>query len=516
MFNLKHSQPLVKKLIFKSIVLVFMGSCTFLPKYSTKSSIHNVNADCFSLKGSVERKVQLENGIRGKVKFMGEPENFSSITNKMSANNIPALSLAVINQGKIAWANIYHNSKFPEEQSLGCASIFQAASLSKPVTFLAALRMQAAGEIDLDKNIQDYLKDFVIPQGKQTVEHPVTFRNIFSHTSGITAGGYQGYAKDLAMPSDLDILRGSEGVNSPAIEVVTPPDESLAYSGGGYTLAELALQDIYGDEFSNIMKKWMLEPAGMKNSEFTQPLLASKSNQVANAYTQSGTMLEGGWRNHPEQAAAGLWSNSIDLAKFLIEIYNAYQGKSSIFSQSDITSIISQERDGHVYGFIVNRSGDEISLTHYGGNAGYRTGMTINLTSGDGLVYLINSDNGGELGNELLLSASQVYNWKHFEQINVQRKQVSSEVLKGLSGEYKWNNQIDLTITFDENSKLISLFFPNGDEYKLVAIVGDNLEFIHSNTGVRAAFLRKDDFQSFTLYGQTAVKLKTDPDTNKE
>ncbi len=503
----KYGKPLVNKFIFPSFFLIFIGSCSFQPKDSKDSSTNNLNAGCISPKESVERKVELESGIRGQVKFLGESENFSSITNKMSEYNIPALSLAVINQGKIDWAEIYQNANFSEAQKLDCMSIFQAASLSKPVTFLAAVRMHSAGEIDLDKNIQNYLKDFVIPQGKQSAENPVTFRNIFSHTSGIISGGYQGYAKNLDMPSDLDILRGNAGVNSPAIDVITPPNETLAYSGGGYTLAELAFQDIYNDEFSNIMKKWILEPAEMKYSEFTQPLLASKTNQIAKGYTQSGDVLEGGWRNHPEQAAAGLWSNSIDMAKFLIEIYNAYQGKSSIFTQSDIKLILSQERDGHVYGFLLNRSDDAISITHYGGNAGYRTGMTINLTSGNGLVYLMNSDNGGALGNELLLSASQVYNWQHFKQISVQRKKVSSEVLKGLSGEYKWNNQINLSITFDEKNNLISLYFPNGDEYKLIAIAGDNLEFIYPNNGVRVTFLMKDEYRSFSIYGQTAVKL---------
>ena len=196
------------------------------------------------------------------------------------------------------------------------------------------------------------------------------------------------------------------------------------------------------------------------------------------------------------------------MAKFLIEIYNAYHGKSSIFSQDDIKSILSHERDGHIYGFIVNRSEDDISITHYGGNAGYRTGMTISLTSGNGLVYLTNSDNGGLLGNELLLSASQIYGWQHFKQVNVYRDKVSPEILKGLAGKYMWNNQIPLSITFDEDNKRISLIFPNGDEYKLTPIRGDELNFIHPNTGVEVTFSEKDDFQSFTLYEQSAVKLE--------
>ncbi len=486
---IKPMKSSMNKLFLPTLVVVFIASCT--SKYNESDN----------------RKTQLENEIRDQVKFLEEPESFSSITDKMEEYKIPAISLAVITQGEIAWSEIYQNANFPQQINLDSTCIFQAASLAKPVTFLAALRMHAAGKIDLDKNIQDYLKEFVIPKGKQTADNPVTFRNIFSHTSGISPGGYQGYDRSVMIPSDLDIVRGNDEVNSTAIEVVAPPNEMLAYSGGGYTLAELALQDIFNDEFSNIMKEWVLEPAGMKNSEFTQPLPASDTMKVAKGYTQSGEVIEGGWRNHPEQAAAGLWSNSIDMAKFMVEIYKAYQGEPSIFSESDMKSILSHERDGHVYGFIVNRSDNDISLTHYGGNAGFRTGMTISLTSGNGLVYLINSDNGGALGNELLLSASQIYNWQHFKQTQVQRKHIKSEVLDGLSGKYRWNNQIDLSITFDENKNQISLFFPNGDEHKLVPIAGEELDFIHPNTGVQISFMMNDHMQSFMLYGQTAVKL---------
>jgi CubicO group peptidase (beta-lactamase class C family) len=513
MIEIKRMKQLLYKLIFQTIILVFLGSCSNPSKDSNRP---RGSSDCISQEGSVERKIQLESELRGQVKFLHEAENFTSITDRMSEHNIPALSLAVINKGRIDWADIYKNVNFPEVQNLDCSSIFQAASLSKPVSFLAALRLHSAGEIDLDKNIQAYLKDFVLPPGKQTTDNPVTFRNIFSHTSGINPGGYRGYARNLPIPSDLDILRGKEEVNTPAIEVSMQPDETLAYSGGGYTLAELALQNIFNEEFSNIMNKWILEPAGMKHSEFTQPLPDSTSDQVAKGYTQSGDVLDGGWNNYPEQAAAGLWTNSIDMAKFLIEIYNAYQGNSSIFSQSDIKTILSHERDGHIYGFIVNRTEDDIALTHYGGNEGYRTGMTISLSSGNGLVYLINSDNGGALGNEVLLSASQVYEWQHFKQTDVQRKHVSSEVLKGLTGEYKWNNQIDLSITFDEKNNQILLYFPNGDEYKLTTIIGDELDFIHPNTGVKVSFSMNDDLPSFNLYGQNAIKLKSKTDANKK
>lgn len=134
--------------------------------------------------------------------------------------------------------------------------------------------------------------------------------------------------------------------------------------------------------------------------------------------------------------------------------------------------------------------------------------MTISLTSGNGLVYLMNSDNGIALGNELLLTASQIYNWHSFKQTTAYRKQVDAQTLRDLTGKYKWNKQIELSVGFDEDRKQVSLFFPNGDEYKLDPIIGDELEFIHQNSGIKVSFMKDDGIQSFSLYGQLAVKLE--------
>ena len=498
----------MNEFIYLSIALI-MNASSQHAHYDEPNSRH-AGSECITPSGSSDRKSQLENGIRRQVRFVGESEVFSTILDKMSEYKIPALSLAVIRDGEIEWTEIYRNDQFSESQDLTCTSVFQAASLSKPVTVLAAVRMHSVGDIDLDRNIQTYLKEFVLPQGKQSEDSPVTFRNIFSHTSGISPGGYEGYAHDLPLPSDLEILKGSAGANSPAIAVVAQPGTGLAYSGGAYTLAELALQDVFDESFADIMTRWILAPADMVDSDFSQPLPAAKVDHAAKGFTQSGEVIKGGWHNYPEQAAAGLWSNSADMARFLVEIYKGFQGDSTLFSQDDIQSLLNDEIDGSMYGFIVDRSGDGISITHYGGNAGYRAGMTIDLTTGNGLVYLTNSDNGGSLGNELLLSASQVYGWHHFQQTSVHRDEVSPEVLKGLAGEYRWNNQVDLDVRFDEKEDLISIHFPNGDEYKLTPVAGDELDFIHPNTGVEVSFVKEDGLRTFMLYGQQAVKLDSE------
>lgn len=483
-----------------------LTSCNFNKEQADDLKASPDQSICFCQKEATAKKTELENGIRDQVKFLDEEEELQSIPSKLAEYTIPALSLSIIEHGEISWSELYQNPAFATQGDLDCSTIFQAASLSKPVTFMAALRMEEAGAIDMDRDIESYLKDFQLPNGAQSVENPVTFRNIFSHTSGISAGGYLGYDQDSALPSDLDILKGSPGVNSPPIQVVSPPNEILAYSGGGYTLAELALQDIFQTEFSEIMDQWILRPLQMKHSRFSQPLPDSLAQSVAKGLDFNGEIINGGWNNYPEQAAAGLWSTSQDMALFLIEIYKAYHGKSELFTQAEIESMLSQERDGHVYGFIIQREGDAISLTHYGGNVGYRTGMTINLSSGNGLVYLINSDNGADLGNELLLSASAVYDWPHFKQTTVRRGEISEDSLQALAGDYKWNDQIDLSLEFDTKQKQIVLVFPNGDRYELCPVQSNGLELIHPKTGVMISFRKEDAMEVFSLYGQRAVR----------
>ena len=505
----------MKNYLLNLIVILCLSACSNANREgSTKPSKHSKSGCIVSaehmVNGKRSNKTRFEQETIKRVRFLGEPENFSAIDSLLKKDKIPALSIALIKQGKIEWADTYQNSDLLPEQKLDCTSLFQAASLSKPVTLLAVLRMVEAGHIDLDRNIQEYLTDFVIPPGKQTDKNPVTFRNILAHRSGITAGGYQGYENGKPIPSDLDVLNGKNGANSHAIQVLTEPNRQLAYSGGGYTLAEVAIQNRLSDSFSNIMQRWILDPVRMELTDFSQPLPKAKWSRAAKGFLQSGESVKGGWHNHPEQAAAGLWSNAIDLAKLLIEVRKGYLGESSVFAQKTIQSMLKDEQDGHVYGFLIKRVGDSIFLTHYGGNAGYRTGMTIDLTRGNGLVYLINSDNGGNLGNNLLLSASRLYGWNHFKQIEVTRTKVKVESLRELIGNYRWNEQIDLSLQFDQQHKMLALIFPNGDRYLLTPIEGEGLGFIHESTGVTVSFSKKESDLSFELYGRRAVKIEVD------
>ncbi len=455
---------------------------------------------CFTANDAQDRKQQVERNLLPSVVFTGESEPVS-IETRMAGHKVPALSVAVIRNGRLDWSAAWGELEIGGARA-DCNSLFQAGSLAKPATVLAALRMKQQGLIDFDKSIGTYLASYHLPAGQQTDANPVTFRNLFAHTSGITPGGYDGYPQGQPIPSDLQTVRAEAPGNSRKVEVLATPGTELVYSGGGYTVAEIALQDRLGAPFERIMREWLLAPAGMSQADFTQPLPAASHKHAARGYRGDGIVVPGGWHNHPEQAAAGLWATASDMATFLIEIGKGYRGESKIFTQASIRELLAKPFDGHAYGFRLIGEGEQMFITHYGGTVGYRAGMTLNLVSGDGAVFLSNSDNGSDLGRGFFSAVSRAYHWPMFREVQVTRTTQPVDVLQSLAGRYVFAEQgWKVSVTYENQA--LTLVFPNGDRYAMTPIQGPPREFIHPDTAVRASFNGEGADMEIQLYGQT-------------
>lgn len=469
------------------------------PAEGGKSDEPQQHWDCFTASDARMRKQQVEHNLLPRVAFVGETRPVG-VEARMTEHRTPAMSVAVIRDGKLDWSAAWGRLQADGARA-GCDSLFQAGSLAKPATVLAALRMRQQGIVDFDEDVGSYLSSWHLPAGRQTRENPVTLRNLFTHTAGITPGGYDGYAQGQPIPSDPQTVAGEAPGNSRKVEVLEAPGTSLIYSGGGYTVAEVALQDRLHEPFERIMRAWLTVPVGMKQADFTQPLPAASHGYTARGHQADGSVVAGGWHNHPEQAAAGLWATASDLAKLLIELRKGWQGKSEVFTRDSIRELLANPIDGHAYGFRLIGEGDRVFLTHYGGTVGYRAGMTLNLETGDGAVYLTNSDNGSDLGLEFLAAVSGVYDWPMFRPALVERTTQPAEVLKSLSGRYKFAEGPTISVVYEQDA--LTLLFPNGDRYAMTPIIGAPREFIHPDTGVRASFEGEGRNATIQLYGET-------------
>ena len=458
---------------------------------------------CFTASDAKERRTSVERGMLPRVVFEGRSQP-ATLDGRMIQHKVPALAVAVIRQGRLDWSAAY-GSLGSNFGLAGCDSLFQAGSLAKPVTLLAALRMRRAGLIDLDRDVDRYLRSWHLPPGHQTPSNPVTFRNLLSHTSGITPGGYRGYADGEAIPTDQQVANGTPPANSPKVEVLRPPGEELSYSGGGYTVVEIALQDLLRRPFEQILGEWVLTPVGLRQADFTQPLPAANHTRAARGHDGEGGAVRGGWHTHPEQAAAGLWATPSDMAVFLIELWKGYHGESRIFDQASVREMLANPVDGHAYGFRLIGDGDGTSITHYGGTVGYTAGMTMNLATGNGAVFMTNAEGGSNLGREFLQSVSRVYDWPMFRETRVTAVERPVEALQPLTGRYVFAEQ-DWQVSVVVEAGALTLVFPNGDRYGMVPISGGPMEFIHPDTAVRAGFDVERGEARIRLYGQVGTR----------
>src|SRR6266849_5315300 len=165
----------------------------------------------------------------------GQPRLRLTLTELMHADNDSAFSIAVIDNSQIAWAKGYGVTAAGSSTPVTVHTIFQAASISKPVTATAALSLVERGKLALDEDLNVKLIHWKVPENELTKTEKVTLRRILSHSAGLTVHGFAGYDAADPIPSVEQILNGEKPANSPPVRVDVTPGTIERYSGGGVT-----------------------------------------------------------------------------------------------------------------------------------------------------------------------------------------------------------------------------------------------------------------------------------------
>jgi CubicO group peptidase (beta-lactamase class C family) len=333
-------------------------------------------------------------------------ERHVSLDEALKLLNIPSASVALIDEGRIAFANAYGKGATPD-------TVYQAASLSKFVAAVGAMRLVEDGTLDLDQDVNDKLTSWRVPSNALDATHKVTLRGLLSMTGGIGVPGFLGYEAGAPLPTLPQILDGSPPANSPPVTVIAVPGSAYHYSGGGYEIAEALMQDATGKPFPHLMQDLVLGPMGMTECCFDLPPGAVIAAKAARGHFGDGTELPGRWHVFPEHAAAGLWSTPTDLAKLLVELADVWQGLSSIFLRRQTLEEMLTPQNGGPYGLGAAIAGDGASLVlmKRGQNVGYQGYLILYPASGQGMVVMTNSDNGSKLAESLIKRAAKVYEW---------------------------------------------------------------------------------------------------------
>lgn len=332
----------------------------------------------------------------------------------MQAFGVPGVSVAVIQDFEIHWAKAYGVADAETGALVNTETLFQAASISKPVAAMAVLRAVQDGLFTLDDDINAILTTWALDGGKLTNDRPVTVRGLASHTSGLGDGfGYPGYAPDAPLPTLVQILEGRDPANVGPLFMEREPGSFQEYSGGGYTLMQLALNDARGVPFADHMRDTVLEPIGMSRSSFDQPLSAKDDENAARGHDNRGRSRGPKWHVYPEQAAAGLWTTPTDLARFAIEVQKSAVGESNrVLSRAMVQEMVAPVGVGdYGVGFAIGKRGQGWYFHHTGGNWGFRCSLLAHKTKGYGLVIMTNGDNGAVVAEEISRRIQDAYQW---------------------------------------------------------------------------------------------------------
>ena len=180
-----------------------------------------------------ERASHIENGMLPAVLVAGEPIHPVTLADRMAALRVPGVGVAVIHDGRIDWTRGYGLAG-PNGKPVTTDTVFQAASISKPVTALVTMRLAQQKAIDLDIDVNAYLGGWKLPRDPNAADRLVTLRDLLTHTGGATGHGFAGYAPGAPIPTTDQILNGQPPANSDEVRVDTTPGALWRYSGGGY------------------------------------------------------------------------------------------------------------------------------------------------------------------------------------------------------------------------------------------------------------------------------------------
>ncbi|RSK47510.1 serine hydrolase domain-containing protein [Hymenobacter rigui] len=372
------------------------------------------------------RRAAVEQGLMPYVPVQGLPG--WSLLERMRYYRVPGLSIAVIHNYRVEWAQGYGLADTTTQRPVTPATLFSAGSISKLVTAIAALQLVQEGRLALDAPINSYLTSWQLADNDWTRRRPVTLRQLLSHQGGTSQSAYFGFVPGRGpLPSVVDVLSGQPAAQTRPVVVNREPGTGFNYSGGGYMVAQLALMDVTHQDFATLTEQRLFRPLKLRSLTFRQPLPAAWQARAAGAYSENA-WFKGMPYVYPQQAAAGLYATPTDLARLLIEVQQAYRGKGRVLQQATARTLLTPQADvsAGTYReqialgpFLLQRADQQGEASRYfehtGVNAGFVAYAIGSVVGGEGVVIMMNQDGGAsELGKEVRRAVARVYGWPAF------------------------------------------------------------------------------------------------------
>ena len=438
------------------------------------------------------------------VSVTGESVNVDTMSEYAEQLGIPAAALVIFQGGTLAYEEFRGGG-------IGPYSLFQGASLAKSVSSATIATLARREGISLDEDVAPYITSFDLTS-LEGYQAPVTLRQLLSHTSRADVTGFPGYPQAVDLPTNLEVILGSEKSNTKRVAFTREAGEWF-YSGGGYQIAQAFAEDVSGQPFAQLAQELVLTPVGMSRTFYSQSIdpEAIKPLIPVIGFEKRGP-VEGGWHNYPELATAGLWTTAQDFGKFIVAVMAAADGETDtgILPEvaTDMLTVAGHPNPirgyGLGFGILLNDDGSVQSFEHHGKNEGYRVSFSAFPKERALSLMLTNHTNGLQLATEINRGFGESLGYTDPAARTVTRVAFTDDIRQRCLGTYGAEKTPSQTAKLVEEDNVI-IFRDDDGDYPLVHL-GDG-EFIYLPLAV--GFKCEQTEQRITLQvGRSSLYVK--------
>ena len=315
---------------------------------------------------------------------------------------VPGVAIAIIENGEIVLQKSYGFSDVEKEVKVTTKTGFNIASISKTIAAWGVMKLVQDGKIDLEAPAEKYLTRWHLPESEFN-SNEVTIRRLLSHTAGLSLHGYPGWSPNDTLPTIEESLKGKN--NGPGgVEIIMEPRAKYQYSGGGFTILQLIIEEVTGQKFEDYMQEQILNPLGMTNSSYKidGKIMAASASE----YDNFGEKID--FELFTAQAAAGLHTTIEDFTRFAFaNLYrNNSQKKDNPVLSADIVQLMMEPVPatigdyGYGLGYEIDTRKTLKGLSgHNGDNAGWHAMFRVDPATNDGFIVFTNGGAGYNIIN---------------------------------------------------------------------------------------------------------------------
>ena len=184
----------------------------------------------------------------------------------LTTNHVPGAAVSYITNGAVAWTKAFGLANARTRTPMQPNMVFNHGSDGKVLTAWGIMRLVEQGKLELDAPANRYLKRWQI-RSTQFDPNGVTIRRVLSHTAGLTVHGFQDYGQGARLPTLAEMLEG-KNQNDGSVTIKWQPGTTNVYSGGGFVLLQMIIEDVSGEPFAAFIQREVAVPLGLDSLQW--------------------------------------------------------------------------------------------------------------------------------------------------------------------------------------------------------------------------------------------------------